>query len=265
MLVKIQNCFQDLQPQVKLKLLLSLFAIPRRNLESWRRELESILDVASEDSEPWVQMLSELMKTYPGSGTLNSDIEVPETNRKLFADLVTDMKKALKKSPLTTSEHISDGTVLPIECHYLNKNAFISVVGHQPQHVKHFTLKRKPKAAALKADLLNKSQDAANKIKSSGGGAFPMRKSTMPRKMSDTTMKGIRGGLGGLSAASSALGQSGGFRRPMLNRPTQRKSEGGVKLLDITEQPVNAMARKRKRQQELEEQAAEKKRLQELV
>ena len=45
-----------------------------------------------------------------------------------------------------------------MECHFLNKNAFISAVGHMPQTQKHFTLKRKPKAAALKADLINKSQ-----------------------------------------------------------------------------------------------------------
>ena len=32
------------------------------------------------------------------SGTLNSDIHVPDSNQKLFADLVADMKKALKKS-----------------------------------------------------------------------------------------------------------------------------------------------------------------------
>ena len=54
-LVKIQHCFQDLQPQVKLKLLLSFFHIPRRNLEQWRRELENILVVARDDSEPWVR------------------------------------------------------------------------------------------------------------------------------------------------------------------------------------------------------------------
>ena len=50
--------------------------------------------------------------------------------------------------------------MLPIECLYLNKNAFISVVGHQPQHVKHFTLKRKPKAAAVRVDLLNKARQS---------------------------------------------------------------------------------------------------------
>ena len=42
--------------------------VSRRNLEAWRRELEDILDVAADDSEPWVQMLAELMKTYPSSG-----------------------------------------------------------------------------------------------------------------------------------------------------------------------------------------------------
>jgi len=53
---------------VKLKLLLSLFHIPRRNLEIWRSKLEGILDVAKEDSEPWVCMLAELMRTYPSTG-----------------------------------------------------------------------------------------------------------------------------------------------------------------------------------------------------
>ena len=48
----------------------------RRNLESWRRELEDILDVAADDSEPWVQMLSELMKTYPSSGEVELNIRV---------------------------------------------------------------------------------------------------------------------------------------------------------------------------------------------
>ena len=58
----------DLQPQVKLKLLLSLFHIGRRNLEAWKAELDGILSVAKEDSEPWVCMLAELMKTFPETG-----------------------------------------------------------------------------------------------------------------------------------------------------------------------------------------------------
>ncbi len=210
--------------------------------EIWRSKLESILDAARDDSEPWVCMLAELMKTYPGSGQLNSDIHVPDSNRKIFGDLVSDLKKALRKSDQSES-------VLPLECHFLNKNAFISAVGHMPQTQKHFTLKRKPKAAALKAELIHKSQDAANKVKSSSGGAFPMRKSTMPRKMT-SDLKGL---------PSRTLGQAG-FRNhgrsSLPSRPTARKpgEGGGVKLLDINEQPVGyALAKKRKKQQEEEE------------
>ena len=59
---------QDLQPQVKLKLLLSLFHIGRRNLEAWKTQLDGILSVAKEDSEPWVCMLAELIKTFPETG-----------------------------------------------------------------------------------------------------------------------------------------------------------------------------------------------------
>ena len=158
-LVKIQHCFQDLQPQVKLKLLLSFFHIPRRNLEQWRRELENILVVARDDSEPWVRhskrkiaisnlersaiyifylfvtflqvcMLAELVKTFPSSGQLCSDVSVPDANRKIFNDLLSDLKKALKKSSVTLSEGSrKEHLVLPLECHYLNKNAFMSIVG----------------------------------------------------------------------------------------------------------------------------------------
>lgn len=147
---------------MKLKLLLSFFHIGRRNLEAWKDQLGGILAVALEDSEPWVCMLAEMMKTYPETGQLNSDITVPESNRKIFMDLLSDLKKGLKKS--ADKQHL----VLPLECHYLNKNAFLSVVGSQPQTAKHFSLKRKPKAAALKAELLNRSQARAtsNQIES---------------------------------------------------------------------------------------------------
>ena len=243
-LVNIQHCFQDLQPQVKLKLLLSFFHIPRRNLEQWRRELENILIVAKDDSEPWVCMLAELMKSYPESGQLSNDVSLPDGNRKIFNDLLSDLKKALKKSSVLLSEGSrKEHYVLPLECHYLNKNAFMSVVGHQPQAIKHFTLRRKPKAAALRADLLNKSSEAANKIRTNMT-AFPVRKSTMPRKMGTeaTAYKGL--------PRSGGLGSAGFTNRNARMALNPNKKEGGVKLLDITEQPIGQAAmKKRKRQQ----------------
>ena len=93
-LVKIQHCFQDLQPQVKLKLLLSFFHIPRRNLEQWRRELENILTVAKDDSEPWVCMLAELMKTFPGKG--NKSVSNHQIVHRSFLKISLNGNKILK-------------------------------------------------------------------------------------------------------------------------------------------------------------------------
>lgn len=52
------------------------------------------------DSEPWVSMLAEIMKTLPGSGSLNSDIREIEENKRIFSDLVNDLKKLGKKTSL---------------------------------------------------------------------------------------------------------------------------------------------------------------------
>merc|ERR1719429_648465 len=172
---------------------------------------------------------------------------------------MADLKKTLKK------HGDQSDLVLPLECHFLNKNAFISVVGHQPQPTKHFSLKRKPKAAALKADLIQRSQEAANKVKSQLS-TFPTRIRTMPKKMSDTTpLKGLpsrplaNSGFLNPELASGLPSRplaNSGFRNPRVSLPNRNmsKKEGGVKLLDITEQPIGfAAAKKRKRQQEMEE------------
>ena len=69
----------------------------------------------------------------------------------------------------------------------------------------------------------------------------------MPKKMSDTTpLKGL---------PSRPLHNSG-FRPPRHSLPNRQnaKKEGGVKLLDITEQPMGYTAsKKRKRQQDIED------------
>ncbi|XP_050436015.1 negative elongation factor A [Adelges cooleyi] len=234
----IKDCFPDLQTQVKLKLLLSFFHIPRRNIAEWRTELEEILEVACVDSEQWVSMLAEMMKTFPSTGNLNvTEFFHNEDNNRIFNDLISDLKKLVRKN--------LDYTMLPLECLYLNKNALINVVGQSPTSVKHFNLKRKPKAAAIKAELLQKATDAANNIKKHTAPAVPVRSRGMPRKMTDTTpLKGI----------PSRSIPSGGFRSNPLNntlttpsRPGMRK-DCGIKILEITEQPIGyAQAKKRKR------------------
>ena len=47
-------------------------------------------------------------------------------------------------------------SMLPLECQYLNKSSLTAVAGHIPDYTKHFTVKRKPKSAALRADIIHK-------------------------------------------------------------------------------------------------------------
>lgn len=59
----------------------------------WRVELDEILEVAQVDSEQWVSMLAESMKTLPATGSLNTNILEVDENRRIFSDLVNDLRK----------------------------------------------------------------------------------------------------------------------------------------------------------------------------
>lgn len=237
-------------------------------------------------------MLSEAMKTFPSTGSLNTDITDLDEHRPIFGDLVNDLRKLLKKQ--------NDPAMLPLECHYLNKTALTSVVGQQPAPTKHFTLKRKPKSAALRAELLQKSIDAASNLKKNTTPTVPVRSRGMPRKMTDTSksefllliavsqiiysgilfrkftrltilaneanfwlvfieisvsapLKGIPSRVPTSGFRSPALTPSSLATRPPIS--SRIRKDGGIKLLDINEQPLGyAQAKKRKRMMELEEQ-----------
>lgn len=192
-------------------------------------------------------MLSETMKTLPASGSLNSEINDYEHNdsRPIFAEMVVELKRLVTNK---TNEH----RMLPLECQYLNKPALTSLVGNQPAPMRHFVLKRKPKSTIFRAELMQKSADLQSSLKKISAPTVPLRSRGLPRKMTDTTpMKGI----------PSRVPSSGGFKTPqpalkggtpVLNRG---RKDGGVKFLEIEDQPLGyAAAKKRKRQQELEEQ-----------
>jgi negative elongation factor A len=51
------------------------------------------LEVAQVDSEQWVSMLAEMMKTLPSTGSLNTEIGDVDENRRIFSDLVNDLRK----------------------------------------------------------------------------------------------------------------------------------------------------------------------------
>lgn len=70
-------------------------------------------------------MLAEAMKTFPATGSLNTEITDADETRPIFSDLVNELRKLVKRQPETG--------MLPLECHYLNKSAVISVVCNKNQ------------------------------------------------------------------------------------------------------------------------------------
>lgn len=148
---------------------------------------------------------------------------------------------------------------------------FFLQVGHKPEPTKHFTLKKKQKSAILRADLLQKSSDAASNLKKSSAPVIPVRSRGMPRKMTDTSkkfsyinethknlyfvapLKGIPSRVPTSGFRSGVLNNNIN-NRPPLARLTAGRKEGGVKLLDIADQPLGyAAAKKRKKMQEIED------------
>lgn len=223
----IRDCFSDLQPQVKLKLLLSIIHIAKRNVEEWRHELCDIIEIAiADDSDSWLSTIAELLKNYPTDFQINLNVE---ENTPIFNDLVAELKKTLDKTQI-------DCAMLPLECLYLNKNVMTALFGPPPLPVKHFTLIRKPKSAAIRAELMQRSSDALSGKSSSTTPSIPIRM----RGISDTPLRGISFKSPIAPVMKPAFSSSKG---PIKSQPKLR--DGGVKLLEIDQQPTTSKKRKK--------------------
>lgn len=56
----------------------------------FKTEMEEILQVAQDDTDQWVAMIGDILKTYPATGSLNSDVESCHT---FFHEVVNDLRK----------------------------------------------------------------------------------------------------------------------------------------------------------------------------
>ena len=47
------------------------------------------------DGDPWVSMVAEVLKTYPSTGALNTEVgaATDEDNRRIFNDLANELRK----------------------------------------------------------------------------------------------------------------------------------------------------------------------------
>ena len=231
----IRDCFSDLQPQVKLKLLLSIIHIAKRNIEEWRNELEDILDIAvlDDSGQRWVSTIAELLRNYPSAFKINLHIE---ENTSVFNDLVVELKSAMDELEI-------DRAMLPLECLYLNKSAMTALFGPQPLPEKHFTLIRKPKSAATRAELMQRSSDALSGKSLTLAPSIPIRM----RGVNEAPLRGIssKGPFAPVMKATGSSSGKGGIAagQPVKSQPKLR--DGGVKLLEIDQQPSTSKKRKK--------------------
>lgn len=104
----------------------------------------------------------------------------------------------------------------------------------------------------MRAELLQKSVDAQSTLKKASAPTIPLRSRGMPRKMTDTTpLKGIPSRMPTSGFRSPIT--TGGANRPNLSRTPAGRKEGGVKLIDFSEQPIGLASAKRRKKQEAEE------------
>ncbi|XP_028657476.2 negative elongation factor A [Erpetoichthys calabaricus] len=232
----IRLCFSSLSPPVKLKLLLGMLHLPRRAVDEMKDALSEIIQLATLDSEPWVLMVADILKSFPETGALNLDLEEQNPN---VQDILGELREKVSECEASA--------MLPLECQYLNKNALTALVGPLTPPVKHFQLKRKPKSATLRAELLQKSTETAQQLKKTAGVPFHAKGRGLVKKIDTTTpLKGIPKAPFRSPTAPSVFSPSAN-RTPLPPPRTPLRKERGVKLLDISELDMVGAGREAKR------------------
>uniref|UniRef100_A0A8C8EN65 HDAg domain-containing protein n=1 Tax=Oncorhynchus tshawytscha TaxID=74940 RepID=A0A8C8EN65_ONCTS len=244
----IRLCFSSLSPPVKLKLLLGMLHLPRRTVDEMKEALSEIIQLATVDSEPWVLMVADILKSFPETGSLNLDLEEQNPN---VQDILGELREKVSECEASA--------MLPLECQYLNKSALTTLVGPLTPPVKHFQLKRKPKSATLRAELLQKSTETAQQLKKTAGVPFHAKGRGLVKKMDTTTpLKGIPKAPF-RSPTTPSMFSPPSNRTPIAPARTPLRKERGVKLLDISELDMVGAGREAKRRRKtLETEAGEK-------
>lgn len=251
----IRVCFHGLSSAVKLKLLLGILHLPKRTVDEMKISLTEIVHLAAMDSDSWVQMVADILKTFPDTGSLNLELE--EHNQNL-QEILGELREKVNECEASA--------MLPLECQYLNKNALTTLVGPLTPPVKHFQLKRKPKSATLRAELLQKSTETAQQLKKTSGVPFLAKGRGLVKKLDTTTpLKGIPKQAPFRSPTTPSVFSPSTNRTPMAVRTPVRK-ERGVKLLDISELDMVGAGREAKRRRKtLDTEVAEKPAKEEMV
>ncbi|NP_001402913.1 negative elongation factor A isoform 3 [Mus musculus] len=102
----IRLCFHRLSSAVKLKLLLGTLHLPRRTVDEMKAALMDIIQLATLDSDPWVLMVADILKSFPDTGSLNLDLEEQNPN-------VQDILGELREKATETAQQLKRSAGVP--------------------------------------------------------------------------------------------------------------------------------------------------------
>ncbi|XP_063780849.1 negative elongation factor A isoform X2 [Pseudophryne corroboree] len=234
----VRLCFHNLSSAVKLKLLLGILHLPRRTVDEMKMALTEIIQLATLDSDPWILMVADILKSFPDTGSLNLDLEEQNPN---VQDILGELREKVGECEASS--------MLPLECQYLNKNALTMLAGPLTPPVKHFQLKRKPKSATLRAELLQKSTETAQQLKKTAGVPFHAKGRGLVKKVDTTTpLKGIPKQAPFRSPTTpSVFSPTTNRTPPIAPSRTPLGRERGVKYLQISDLNMMGAGREAKR------------------
>lgn len=148
------DIFVQLDTRMKIKTLLSFLEIPLRNMQEFQHLLMQIINVAEMDNDDWVKVAANIVKDYPQHPVIDKRLgHVTSSFQETFNEVINEVVD-VDKSKLSY--------MLPLECKYLNETALSHIVPDTAAPPKHFTLRRIPKSAALRAKITQKANDAVN-------------------------------------------------------------------------------------------------------
>ena len=63
----------------------------------WKPDLDEILQMAMQDTDPWVSMVGEILRSFPDTGSLHLELELTSGT---YAEVLADLKKMGRSSRL---------------------------------------------------------------------------------------------------------------------------------------------------------------------
>lgn len=222
------DCFTLLTAPVKIRILLGMLHLSNERLDRLEDHFRQLIEFAISDSDPWVKVTAGLLRYYPTNRQINKVLSDFPNGSEIIRQLIGKTNN-------------SESRLLPLECRIVSKDLIKSICPSAPRNIeKHFQLKRKPKSAALRADLLQRSHEAANQNRKSN-----QNMNKLARQYSD--MKEDDGSTPFMSIASQRRGHLQGRRQSSMN-----SREGGTKMIAINEAPTIKKEKKKKKKADKE-------------